>query len=315
MTLLDPAPEVPAIELTGLEPDNLLAFLALLGLLRALEVARPDWRPRVSWKGPPWKAQLHLSAVLEKLDVGLAASEGIAAVCEHFDAAGHKNASFTLDEYRAYAEGMRSNVVGAALVSALAAERPQKKAGGVMAAPLVMMFGGGHQHFLERLIEVPRAEVPEGELKSTPDVRGSHKIAEALFEPWRRIDRSDAFRWDPEDNQRYALRFGDPSPAGAAPTVHGANRLAAVGFLSFAAAPAERQTQVIGSVRDHGEWRFVWPIWSRPLSRIAIENLLVHPDLLRGARSRVSPLGVCDVLRARRIANAKLMNVTRAEPV
>ena len=34
--------------LEGFEPDNLLAFLALLGLLRALEKARPQWRPRAA---------------------------------------------------------------------------------------------------------------------------------------------------------------------------------------------------------------------------------------------------------------------------
>ena len=33
----------------GLEPDNLLAFLALLGLLRSLEAARREWRPRAAW--------------------------------------------------------------------------------------------------------------------------------------------------------------------------------------------------------------------------------------------------------------------------
>ena len=35
--------------LAGFEPDNLLAFLALLGLLRSLESARPTWRPRAAW--------------------------------------------------------------------------------------------------------------------------------------------------------------------------------------------------------------------------------------------------------------------------
>ncbi len=36
--------------LDGLEPDNLLAFLALLGLLRALERAKGEaWRPRAFW--------------------------------------------------------------------------------------------------------------------------------------------------------------------------------------------------------------------------------------------------------------------------
>ena len=44
--------------LNGLEPDNLLAFLALLGLLRALEKARPEWKPKVYWQGKPPKAIL-----------------------------------------------------------------------------------------------------------------------------------------------------------------------------------------------------------------------------------------------------------------
>ena len=42
--------EVLAHRLDGLEPDNLLAFLALLGLLRALDAARPDWRARAYWR-------------------------------------------------------------------------------------------------------------------------------------------------------------------------------------------------------------------------------------------------------------------------
>ena len=35
--------------LDGLEPGNLLAFLALLGVLRALEEAAPAWLPKVAW--------------------------------------------------------------------------------------------------------------------------------------------------------------------------------------------------------------------------------------------------------------------------
>ena len=38
-----------SLRLEGLEPDNLLAFLALLGLLRALEASRPTWQPRAAW--------------------------------------------------------------------------------------------------------------------------------------------------------------------------------------------------------------------------------------------------------------------------
>jgi len=48
--------------LEGLEPDNFLAFMALLGLLRALETARPDWCPRAAWdlERAPWRPILSL---------------------------------------------------------------------------------------------------------------------------------------------------------------------------------------------------------------------------------------------------------------
>ena len=49
--------------LEGLEPDNLLAFMTLLGLLRTLEEARPDWFPRALWTidSPPIRPALRLT--------------------------------------------------------------------------------------------------------------------------------------------------------------------------------------------------------------------------------------------------------------
>ena len=46
------------LQLGGLEPDNLLAFLALIGILRAVQAARPNWQVRTVWAGPPWRASL-----------------------------------------------------------------------------------------------------------------------------------------------------------------------------------------------------------------------------------------------------------------
>jgi hypothetical protein len=180
-----------------------------------------------------------------------------------------------------------------------------------------MMFGQGWQNFFERLIDVPSGKLPNRlrKLKSPPDMRDPGKIAEALFQPWRRADDVDGFRWDPEEDQRYALRFGDPSRAGAAATVLGANRLAPIGFLSFPALPAERQMQAVGALRDGGEWCFAWPIWTSPLSRSGIEALLAHPMLRVDDRGELRRLGVVEIYRARRIANGKFMNVTRARPV
>ncbi len=319
MTPLDPAGDTQSLAMPGLEPDNLLAFLALLGLLHALETARADWQPRISWKGPPWMAHLHLAAFPERMEIAQAANEGLAELMQHFDVDQRnerKKVDFTPKDYRAYAARVRDSVVGAALASALTVEWPQKRDGGLYAAPLVMMFGGGQQFFLARLVDVPRGRLPNRlkKLKAAPDLTAPGKIADALFRPWRRDDDADGFRWDPEDDQRYALRYDNPSPAGAAPTVVGANRLAAIGFLSFSTAPHARRMQAVGATRESGEWFFVWPIWLRPLSRAGIEALLAHPALFEGDRSKLRLLGAGEIFRARRVANGQLINVARARP-
>jgi hypothetical protein len=305
------------LELPGLEADNLLAFLALLGLLRALETAKPDWLPRASWKGPPWMARLHLAEATDESAVAKVAAHGIELISAKYDVGKRRDVKFDRAEYRNYAQKLRDDPTTAALAAALTAEVPAKREGGLYAAPLVMMFGQGHQHFLERLVAVPVGELPSRlrNLKSPPNLRDPHKVAEALFKPWARKDDTDGFRWDPEEDQRYAMRFRDPSKEGAALTVHGANRLAAIGFLSCATAPRERGMTVVGAFRDDEGWGFVWPLWSEPLSRYAIEALLAHPDLMQGEPEALRALGVLEVQRARRIANGKYMNVTRARPI
>ena len=71
----------------------------------------------------------------------------------------------------------------------------------------------------------------------------------------------------------------------------------------------------VGAIREDGEWFFVWPIWLPRLSRAGIEALLNHPALLQGDRSKLRLLGGAEILRARRVANGKFMNVARARPV
>jgi hypothetical protein len=294
------------LPMRGFEADNLLAFLALLGLLRALETARPQWQPRASWRGYPWTSHLHIAESASEDAVADAATAGIDAIIAHFDVGNRKNVDFDRETYRTHAARLRDDEIGAALVAALTAELPEKDNGKLHLAPLVMMSGQGHQHFLERLITVPRGDVP--------DMHSPAKIAEALFEPWTRSDDADGFRWDPEEDQRYALRFGDPSKAGAALTAHGANRLAAIGFLSCTTAPRRRRLVVVGAQRNDNGWGFIWPIWSQPLSLAAVECLLAHPDLPKGP-APLRELGVIEVFFARRIQNGKFVNVTRAMPI
>src|SRR4051794_27628503 len=74
----------PAAEhrLEGLEPANLLAFLALLGLLRALEEARPNWRPRARWsvQQAPLRPVLILRKPASRHEVLTGAAEGLATL-------------------------------------------------------------------------------------------------------------------------------------------------------------------------------------------------------------------------------------------
>jgi len=75
--------------LDGLEPDNLLAFMALLGLLRVLEETRPDWRPRVFWTfdEPPLRPTLRVQETADETAIVEAASEGLRSLsaCHDFD--------------------------------------------------------------------------------------------------------------------------------------------------------------------------------------------------------------------------------------
>lgn len=297
--------------LPGLEVDNLLGILAGLGLLRALDRSRPDWQARLSWQGPPWIAHLHLAQESAENEVAIAAAEGIESWSGAFDRIGDlKNVSFDQEQFEEFSERHLDQADAARLPAVLAVQAPEKRTGGLRAGPLVLMFGQGHQHFLSRLVAAVQDTRPP------TDGTAAEKLKEALFQPWQRADATDAFRWDPEEDQRYALRHGNPSRAGAASTVHGANRLATLGLLSFPTFPRLDWPATPGVSRRRG-LRYVWPIWEAALPLEAIEILLsdrrVHrPDA--SALAELSRLGVVDVLGAPRVANGKFMNVGRAVP-
>jgi hypothetical protein len=142
-------------------------------------------------------------------------------------------------------------------------------------------------------------------------------LHEALFEPWTHQDPTPAFRWDPAEDVRYALRADDPSGQ-KSKTQHGANRLAGLGLPVLTVTPAQRgariRLQVLGGTLEGNEFAFHWPIWRGAASLAAIRALLSHPELARGP-SRLRDLGVEEVRRTRRIGVGKFMNFTRAQPI
>lgn len=308
--------------LDGLEPDNLLAFVALLGLLRVLEESRPKWFPRASWTvdEPPLCPRIQVRDAVDGSGLVDAVAEGLDTLVGKYDFGDLKNLKLSPEEARWHlqgaAEAAHGNRYRSDLWAALVSDSAVRRDGAtVEPTPLCLMFGQGHQYFLERLASVPRKKCPpdRGKGRGKLAVSETDSLREALVAPWQRPDATDSFRWDPHENVRYALRARAPSDDPET-TQHGANRLAAIGFSALSAVPARRFGQVRlavpGGVHEAGgTFVFRWPIW-RPFATLAaIRCLLGHPRL--DDRDALTAHGVVEIRRSRRIGTGKFMNFTR----
>lgn len=321
--------------LEGLEPDNLLGFLALLGLLRTLEREDADreesgrWHARISWdlEHPPLRPVLHLRQALTREDIAVAAADGIAKIANKYDFEGRKDLNYSKEEAKqvlseALGHGIEFDLERCELLAALmtdAAIKENKKEAVVDPTPLCLLFGQGHQHFLERLSQLPQqpAPPPRGRGRNARTLTAAECLSEALFQPWHREDPTISMRWDPEEAVRYAHMAGDPTdPEYKAGTQHGANRLAAAGLSILTLAPVQRSGKVKpvpigGKLGRPGEFYFAWPIWRYPTTLRSIAALLCHPGLHTGRD--LSHLGIDHILIAQRISVGKFMNFTRAK--
>lgn len=141
--------------LDGLEPDNLLAFLALLGLLRALETADEKRSegdklfPRAGWPvdPPPLRPYLQLKRAVTPEEVAENAAKGIEAIAATHDFGGRKDLNHTRSECRTLLQeeasaaslGARRRVdLLAALMNDAAIKDAKKEA--VDPTPLCMLF-------------------------------------------------------------------------------------------------------------------------------------------------------------------------------
>ena len=337
--------------LSGLEPENLLAFLALLGTLRSLEHVRPAWRPRVAWTidAPPVRPTLTVAAQTTEAEIAAVVAEGLADLASRHDFGQLKDLKLSPEEAAARlheaasecrrrpcsaagppeeaVERLRGAAAGdryaadlwAALTSD-AAVRDRNKAQEAEPTPLCLLFGQGHMHFMSRLASVPQESAPpaRGTGRGKTAVGEVDCLREALFEPWTRPDATFSFRWDPHEDVRYALRATDPTDSKSKETTqHGANRLAAIGLSALTVVPRLRgtgaQLSVLGGMRERSGFAFTWPIWHHPISLAAIRSLLGHTGLDK--RATWDALGIVELRRARRISVGKFMNFTRAESI
>jgi hypothetical protein len=291
--------------LMGLEADNLQAFLAGLGLLRAIELSDSSLQPRLRWRSNGFVPELCLTHELAASELVDIANMGILQLAEahEFD---RPNIKFTREEFRQVALVAQSDPMRGSLVAALASDGVLKRdSDEVVATPLCAQFGQGHQSFLDRLAAVPRT-----------DDDYESELYDALFQPWRYGgDSRKSFRWDPVEDRRHAYQFGDPSKSrNQIGTQPGAARLAAVGFSMLTSAPVGGELGTIGVTDKRGQKHVCWPLTGVPISSAGLTYLLAHPAL--GNESEAISLrayGVTAVCRSRRYRSGDYFNFERAQ--
>ena len=167
------------------------------------------------------------------------------------------------------------------------------------------MSGAGHQHFL-------------GTIKQLHDAATLPHLCKALFSTWDYSDTKLGLRWDPEEDRRYALRWGNPSDTSKNPirTMWGANRLAIEALPLLPTVPDGRELETTGFTRRDRAVLFTWPIWECAVSPDVVRSLLAlagvqepEPD-----RTKLRAMGVAEVYRSQRITVGKYRNFTHACP-
>ena len=330
--------------LEGLEPDNLLAFMAMLGVLRSLEEVKPDWHPQVYWDVDklPLRPVLCITSGAKETEVVEAIASGLRRCASRHDFGSLKDLkklkpqSATrklLNVTRQYERGLKlyeeaprdktrkfldDKRYVTDLWASLISDVTRRSRKGEELEPTPLCLTAGQQHFLDRLASVPQKRQPpaRGRYKKKVEISEIDCLREALFMRWERLDRTYSFRWDPQENVRYALCATEPSKDKGGTTQHGANRLAAVGLSALTVFPIQQRNGnlrlgVLGGCWDRKGFNFTWPIWRYQASLASIRAFLSHPNLndLKTRRT----LGIVECRRARRIYAVKYYgNFTRA---
>lgn len=305
------------LALAGLDGGNPLAFLAAVGTLRAIDRAWRERSLKMAWHqiGGAWRPVLYgvgedeAGLFLAHLDAGLKAMADQPALTFARDL------TVTAETFREVAERVRQTCSAgdrrnadflAAFGSDAALQADRQSEGAIQDTAFRTMSGTGHQHFLGFMCDLVAGTEP-GHLES------------ALFREWRYTDPGPSMRWDPTDDRRYALRWGNPGNASRNPitTVRGANRLAVEGLPLFPTAPVGRRLETTGFNQRRGEGAvWTWPIWAGPLSLDAVRSVLALAELQapRPDRLRLKRRGVVEVFRCQRLTVGKYRNFGVAHP-
>jgi hypothetical protein len=303
------------ILLTGIEGSNPLGFLAALGSSVLLASDQPSLKLSWTQRESTWRPVLHgVSIGRESLAAHLASS---LAGSEASDIV------YGLDKKLPYELTKFRGHLSAAL------DRPSAKARLELdfLAALGTDAHGENEQFADTSFRMVRSGDSAGQgllayaakIKALTDAA---MIERSLFQPWDYADDASSLRWDPLEDQRYALRWYDPSPSSnkkfGPRTMLAANALALEALRLFPVAPTSKRAETTGFRYQNRKRQFTWPLWSVPLGLPVVRSLLSLKELHERdepRRQRLRSIGVAEVFRCDRIAqNQYYSNFSIARP-
>ena len=297
--------------LSGFDGSNPLGFLAAVGTLRTVCLAEPeaDWRMKWVTHDGIWVPEMDSNGAVstEEALVDLLCRALQRETTPEFEFSNNLNIEperFKAEAASAQLGAQIEDRRHADFVAAFGCELCTTNNGKIVQdTALRTMSGAGHQHFL-------------GTMKQLVQMTNAEHLHRSLFRRWNYSDDKLGLRWDPEEDRRYALRWGNPAKGGGVKTVRGANRLAVEGLPMFPTVPARHELQTTAfSVRDRATI-FTWPIWQVATGMDVVRSLLALPEIQKPEpnRQHLHAIGIVEVYKSERLTIGKFRNFTRAIP-
>lgn len=287
------------IVMSGLDGSNALAFLAAMGILRTLTMARPDQEVRLSWERDdgawrPWLSVPYTaSELISVLDKALVRKRS-----DHptrFAGDDAQIASF-------YNNTKRGDPIEGDLDRWFAA-----------------LTNDMHRNATSQM-QLTRRDYFVGNLSQIMANTTPALLEKSLFQIWMYDDglSGQSLHIEPGEDRRHAYQWdqpsGDPNRSKSG-NMLGANRLAIESIPLFLGLPSKnpdrlRVTGWTGVRSDDSRW--TWPIWQHPTSLEVVRSILSLPELQadKPNMAELREAGIAAAFRCRRILVEKTPNLT-----
>ena len=257
-------------ELTGLEGNNPLGFLAALGVQELFR--HSDNPPRLWWTDDAVSCAVvdaEVDRIVEQAHTVLPRWSGHRSLSPAIEKSADSSAKFASANVRRYLQVTQDGQPGSSLATALVAEGSldnNKKA-----KPSDLYFTAGKQRFLNMARKILRNASPS-------------EIREGLTSPWPYNSQLPSLMWDVVDDRIYALAAFDP--AGQKKLSNPGPEALAILGLSRHPVFADKYRTSRGGMQGRtltqgcsGSWKsghYAWPLWSRPAGRRTVQSILAH---------------------------------------